>query len=219
MRRERRNVVANEPVGPYTLLRVTRGGIDPGIPGQFFMLEAPGRILPRPMSLCLAPAGELAFLIDPVGPGTRALCELGSGDELNLFGPLGNGFDLDVERPLLVGGGIGVAPFPYLSQALAAPPAVLGFRSDWHAQAAELVPNAHVCVDPTLVTDLIPSGFDVLACGPAPMLEAARGVAPQAQLAWEAPMACGYGACYGCAVEVDGELKRLCVEGPVLRAA
>ena len=219
MRRERRNVVATEPVGPYTLLRVTRGGIDPGIPGQFFMLEAPGRILPRPMSLCLAPAGELAFLIDPVGPGTRALCELGSGDELNLFGPLGNGFDLDVERPLLVGGGIGVAPFPYLSQALAAPPAVLGFRSDWHAQAAELVPNAHVCVDPTLVTDLIPSGFDVLACGPAPMLEATRGVAPEAQLAWEAPMACGYGACYGCAVEVDGELKRLCVEGPVLRAA
>jgi len=90
MRRERRNVVANEPVGPYTLLRVTRGGIDPGIPGQFFMLEAPGRILPRPMSLCLAPAGELAFLIDPVGPGTHALCELGSGDELHLFGPLGS---------------------------------------------------------------------------------------------------------------------------------
>jgi dihydroorotate dehydrogenase electron transfer subunit len=219
MRRERRSVVANEQVGPYTLLRVRRGGIDPGLPGQFFMLEAPGRLLPRPMSLCLAPIRELAFLIDPIGPGTRALCGLGPGDELHVLGPLGNGFDLDVARPLLVGGGIGIAPLPYLSERLGSPPAVLGFRSDRHAEAAALVPNAQVCVEPTLVTELIPAGLDVLACGPEPMLEAVRATAPAAQLAWEAPMACGYGACYGCAVEIDGVLKRLCVEGPVLRAA
>jgi dihydroorotate dehydrogenase electron transfer subunit len=219
MRRERLSVVANEQVGPYTLLRVRRGGIDPGLPGQFFMLEAPGRLLPRPMSLCLAPARELAFLIDAIGPGTRALCALAAGDELHVLGPLGNGFDLDVERPLLVGGGIGIAPLPYLSERLATPPAVLGFRSDWHAEAAALVPNAQVCVEPTLVTQLIPEGLDVLACGPEPMLAAVRALAPRAQLAWEAPMACGYGACYGCAVEIDGQLRRLCVEGPVLCAA
>jgi NAD(P)H-flavin reductase len=219
MRRERLSVAANEGVGPYRLLRVRRGGLDPGTPGQFFMLEAPGRLLPRPMSLCLAPPGELAFLIDAIGPGTRALCALGPGDELHVLGPLGNGFDLEVERPLLVGGGIGVAPLPYLSQALDAPPAVLGFRSEWHAEAAALVPNAQLCVEPTLVTQLIPAGLDVLACGPEPMLEAVRAVAPNAQLAWEAPMACGYGACYGCAVEIGGELKRLCVDGPVLCAA
>ena len=219
MRREPLSVVGNESVGAYTLLRVRRGGIDPGIPGQFFMLEAPGRLLPRPMSLCLAPRGELAFLIDAIGPGTRALCALPPGDDVHVLGPLGNGFDLEVERPLLVGGGIGIAPLPYLSEALGAPPAVLGFRSDWHAEAAQLVPNAQVCVDPTFVTDLIPRDLDVLACGPEPMLEAVRAVAPAAQLAWEAPMACGYGACYGCAVEIGGELKRLCVEGPVLCAA
>src|SRR6266540_2838400 len=168
VRRARLRVLANEQVGPYTLLRVERSGIEPGIPGQFFMLEAPGRLLPRPM---------------------------------------------------LVGGGIGIAPLPYLSEALGAPPAVLGFRSDRHAEAAELVPNAQACVEPTLVTQLIPVGMDVLACGPEPMLEAVRVIAPEAQLAWEAPMACGYGACYGCAVEIDGELKRLCVEGPVLMSA
>jgi NAD(P)H-flavin reductase len=201
------------------LVRVDRGGLDPGIPGQFFMLEAPGRLLPRPMSLCLAASGELGFLIDPIGPGTQALCALEPGDGLGVLGPLGNGFRLDVERPLLVGGGIGVAPLPYLSEALGRPPAVLGFRSDWHAEAAALVPSAQVCVEPTLVTQLIPAGMDVLACGPEPMLAAVRRIAPGAQLAWEAPMACGYGACYGCAVEIDGELKRLCVEGPVLHAA
>jgi NAD(P)H-flavin reductase len=214
--RERRRVVAVEPVGPYALVRLERGGLEPGIPGQFFMLEAPGRVLPRPMSLCLAPRGELAFLLDAIGPGTRALAELEAGDEIHVFGPLGNGFRLDVARPLLVGGGIGVAPLPYLAEALEQPPAVLGFRTDSHAEAAALVPNAEVVIDPVLVTDAMPTGRDVLACGPEPMLEAVRAVAPDAQLAWEAPMACGYGACYGCVVEIDGELRRLCVEGPVL---
>ena len=216
MKRERRSVVANEAVGPYTLLRVDRGSLDAGIPGQFFMLEAPDRLLPRPMSLCLAPPGELGFLIDAVGPGTRALCALRPGEAITVFGPLGNGFRLDVERPLLVGGGIGIAPFPYLSEQLDAPPAVLGFRTRAHAEAAALVPNADVVVEPTFVTDVMPGGHDVLACGPEPMLEAVRAREPTAQLAWEAPMACGYGACYGCAVEIHGSWKRLCVEGPVL---
>ena len=218
-KREPHSVTGSEQVGPYTLLRVDRGGVDPGVPGQFFMLEAPGRLLPRPMSVCLAPPGELAFLIDPIGPGTRALCSVEAGDRIGLLGPLGNGFRLDVERPLLVGGGIGVAPFPYLSKRLGGPPAVLGFRSAWHAEAAALVPNAEVVLEPTYVTEAMPAGRDVLACGPEPMLEAVRRLEPRAQLAWEAPMACGYGACYGCAVEIDGELKRLCVEGPVLAAA
>jgi dihydroorotate dehydrogenase electron transfer subunit len=218
-KRERHSVTGSEQVGPYTLLRVDRGGVDPGVPGQFFMLEAPGRLLPRPMSVCLAPPGELAFLIDPIGPGTRALCSVEAGDRIGLLGPLGNGFRLDVERPLLVGGGIGVAPFPYLSERLGRPSAVLGFRSAWHAEAAALLPNAEVVLEPTYVTEAMPAGHDVLACGPEPMLEAVRRLEPHAQLAWEAPMACGYGACYGCAVEIDGELKRLCVEGPVLAAA
>jgi dihydroorotate dehydrogenase electron transfer subunit len=215
-RRERRSVLAVEPVGPYALVRVERGGIDPGVPGQFFMLEAPGRVLPRPMSLCLAPRGELGFLLDPIGPGTTALAAVEPGDSLHVFGPLGNGFRLDVPRPLLVGGGIGMAPLPYLSEALEHPPAVLGFRSEQHAEAAVLVPNATVVIDPVLVTDAMPPDRDVLACGPEPMLEAVRALAPSAQLAWEAPMACGYGACYGCVVEIDGVLQRLCVEGPVL---
>ena len=219
MRRRLRRVAGVEPIGPYTLLRVERGDLDAGEPGQFFMLEAPGRVLPRPLSLCLTAGGELAFLIDPVGPGTRALVSAGPADRIAVLGPLGNGYRLDVERPLLVGGGIGVAPFPYLSESLRRPPAVLGFRSAEHAEAAALVPNAEIALEPMLVTELLRPGHDVLACGPAGMLEAVARLAPMAQLAWEAPMACGYGACYGCVVEVDGSLKRLCVEGPVVCAS
>jgi dihydroorotate dehydrogenase electron transfer subunit len=216
--RERVRVVTTEAIGVYTLLRVERGTLEPGTPGQFFMLEAPGRVLPRPMSLCLAPPGELAFLVDAIGPGTRALCALEPGDSIHVLGPLGNGFDLAVERPLLVGGGIGIAPLPYLSEALGNPPVVLGFRSEAHAEAATLLPQAEVAVEPRLVTDLLPADpGDVLACGPEPMLEALGALVPGAQLAWEAPMACGYGACYGCVVEIEGHYERLCVAGPVLR--
>jgi NAD(P)H-flavin reductase len=218
VRRERCRVVAVEGVGPYTLLRVARGLLEPGRPGQFFMLEAPGRLLPRAFSLCLAPARELGFLIDPIGPGTRALAALTPGEKIAILGPLGNGFRLDVRRPLLVGGGIGMAPFPYLSQALERPPALLGFRTAHHAEAATLLPGAEVVVDPVLVTDVLPSGYDVLGCGPEAMLEAVREREPAAQRASEAPMACGYGACYGCVVEIDGSLERLCLSGPVLGA-
>ena len=172
------------------------------------------------MSLCQAPPGELAFLIDPIGPGTRALCELQPGRAIHVLGPLGTGFDLDLERPLLVAGGIGIAPMPYLAEALGHPRALLGFRTERHAQAARLLPGATVVVEPRLVTDVLPDDpGDVLACGPEPMLEAVRTLVPRAQLAWEAPMACGYGACYGCVVEIRGRYRRLCVDGPVLRDA
>lgn len=220
MQRLRLGVVGAEQIGPYVLLRLERGGLEPGAPGQFFMLEAPGRVLPRPMSLCQARPGELAFLIDPIGPGTRALCALRPGEEIHALGPLGNGFDLDVERPLLVAGGIGIAPMPYLSETLGGAPAVLGFRTAFHAEAAALLPGADVVVEPRLVTELLPDDpGDVLACGPEPMLEVLRDLVPGAQLAWEAPMACGYGACFGCVVETEGHYERLCVSGPVLRAA
>lgn len=220
MRAEILRVTGSEPVGPYTLLRVRRGAVEPGRPGQFFMLHPPGHVLPRPMSLCLARSAELGFLIDPIGPGTRTLCGLVAGDALSVLGPLGNGFDLDVPRPLIVGGGIGVAPFPYVAAMLRAPRAILGFRTAHHAEAAALVPRAEVVLEPTYVTALLDENpGDVLACGPEPMLEAVRRLVPRAQLAWEAPMGCGYGACYGCVVELDGHLERLCIAGPVLRAA
>ena len=224
-RREQLIVAGNEPVGPYTLLRVARGHVDPGQPGQFFMLATRERLLPRPMSLCLAPAGELGFLIDPIGPGTRALCDTARGERITVFGPLGRGFRLDVARPIIVGGGIGMAPLPFLAERLPGAPALLGFRSPELAEASALLPGAEVVVEPTLVTEplasLLASEEDVtpLACGPEPMLRAVGALAPGAQLAWEAPMACGYGACFGCAVAVDGVLVRLCVEGPVLEAA
>ena len=180
-RRESRHVSGSERIGMYTLLRVDRGGLEAGLPGQFFMLDVPGHIVPRPFSICLAERSDLSFLINPVGPATRDLCELERGQKVGLFGPLGNGFRTDVKRPLLVGGGIGMAPLPYLSEMLGHPPAILGFRSDRYSEAASLVPGAEVVVEPRLVTALLPDDpGDVLACGPEPMLEAIRKRVPGA---------------------------------------
>ena len=127
-RREARSVTGREPVGPYILLRVERGGLDAGAPGQFFMVTPPGRLLPRPMSLCLAAAGELAFLIDVVGPGTRALAALERGDRVAVFGPLGTGFRLDGPGPQGVDQVPRVSSGPLREPLLQGPPNLLAIH-------------------------------------------------------------------------------------------
>jgi dihydroorotate dehydrogenase electron transfer subunit len=223
-------VRAVEACGAYTLLRLDRDGIDAGVPGQFFMLRADpapaDAYLPRPVSAAWADDDELAFLLDIRGPGTRALAAAGAVDVL---GPLGHGFELAPGPALLVGGGIGAAILPWLVRLIPDARVLLGFRSDAHAVCAGLVnPDATVVIEPELVTEplarLLP-GFEgtVYACGPDGMLGAVAALAAEhgvaCQLAMEAAMACGFGACYGCAVKIDGRWKRLCVEGPVVEAS
>jgi NAD(P)H-flavin reductase len=185
--------------------------------------------------------GTLDFMLEAVGPGTERLAELRPGDGLWLLGPLGNGFTppRDGRRPVLVGGGVGTAPLAIWSDALGADATVLlGFRDKRHAAGAELIPGARVATDdgsvghPGLVTDLLATQLgdfgrryeaEVYACGPPPMLEAVRALCAEhgvpAQLALEAGMACGFGACFGCVVPTRSGYVRLCVDGPVLEAA
>ena len=211
-------------------------------PGQFYMLAAAERwgggederpFLPRAFSVARAVGDELEFMLEDVGPGTGRLAELREGDGLWLLGPLGKPFGPvgDGRRPVLIGGGIGTAPLVILAEALEDPVVLLGFRGADHAHGAELLPGARVATDDGsvghhgLVTDLIPDDDDIelLACGPPQMLEAVRALAERrglrAQLALEAGMACGFGACFGCVVPTRDGFVRLCVDGPVLEAA
>ena len=218
-----------EAVGAYTLLVLRNDGGDVGRPGQFFMLSAwpepPDAYLPRALSAAWADEREIAFLVDVRGAGTRALVDAAS---VEVRGPLGTGFAIADRPALLVGGGIGAAILPWLARELPQPPrALLGFRSEAHAVCAALVSDdPTVVLDPVLVTEplgrLLPFDGVVYACGPDPMLHAVAALCAEhdveCQVAMEAAMACGYGACYGCAVQIDGVWKRLCVEGPVLAA-
>jgi dihydroorotate dehydrogenase electron transfer subunit len=248
-------VTAREQHGAYVVLRARdEAGPDPAA-GQFYMLSAACRwgggeaerpFLPRAFSVLRAigpatPDGnggvELQFLIEDVGPGTNRLAELDAGDALRIVGPLGLGFTAPAERraPLLVGGGVGIAPLAIWQDQLGQPArTLLGFRDAAHAPGAELLHGAEVATDDGsvghhgLVTELLRAELDadahrqVYACGPPPMLEAVRALCAErevpAQLALESGMACGFGACFGCVVPTRGGYVRLCVDGPVLDA-
>jgi NAD(P)H-flavin reductase len=199
--------------------------------------------LPRAFSFARAdpePAGvQLSFLLEDVGPGTHRLGELAAGDGLDLLGPLGVGFraPADGRNAVLCGGGIGAAPLLCWQEELQMTGLVLlGFRSAGHAEAAQLF-----AAPPEVVTDDGSVGRQALvveplrerleahrhavvyACGPPAMLEAVRALCADlhvpAQLAMEAGMACGFGACFGCVVPTREGYVRLCVDGPVIDAA
>jgi NAD(P)H-flavin reductase len=252
--------VGNQPTGGYRLLSaLDREGPEPE-PGQFYMLacerwgaESGRPYLPRAFSVAAARAerggARLEFLLEAVGPGTRALAALAPGEALQLTGPLGRPFS-DPSRlapgavgAILVGGGIGVAPLAMLRHRLAArgvaQRTLIGFRDAAHSGGLELFDCSEVRLASEdghrghrgYVTDLLAAllagddaaGACVYACGPPAMLEAVRAqcgdAAVTAELALEAPMACGFGSCFGCAVpRADGGYMRLCVDGPVVRA-
>jgi NAD(P)H-flavin reductase len=242
-------VTGRQQHGAYVLLTCE----DPHAPrpsaGQFYMLTAARRwgggeaerpFLPRACSVFKATAGtdELQFLLEDVGPGTRRLCELAPGDELLLLGPLGKPFAPPREGrgPLLIGGGVGIAPLAILQDQLAPDSAaLLGFRDAARAPARKLLRNVTVATDDGsagrqgLVTDLarealeVDQGVEVYACGPPGLLETVRVMCTEhdvpAQLALESGMACGFGACFGCVVPTRKGYLRLCVDGPVLDAA
>jgi NAD(P)H-flavin reductase len=244
-------VVERRLYGAYIVLRCSDPDGPPPRPGQFYMLAAASRwgggdgerpFLPRAFSVLRARrAGgtcELQFLIEDVGPGTRRLSELQAGDDLKLVGPLGVGFAPPEEdrAPLLVGGGVGIAPLAIWQDELGHDvPALLGFRDAARAEGARLLSHPRVATDDGsvghhgLVTDLLQDELDdderrlVYACGPPAMLEAVRALCAArgvpAQLALESGMACGFGACFGCVVPTKAGYVRLCVEGPVLDAA
>jgi NAD(P)H-flavin reductase len=199
--------------------------------------------LPRAFSVARRRIGESHFLLEDVGPGTNRLCELREGDGVWALGPLGKGFTPPSERrrALLVGGGVGIAPLAILQDALEAEAerevtVLLGFRDASRAEGAALLRGAQVATDDGsvghhgLLTELLSkelyrdSRAQVYACGPAPMLEAVRSMCTgrdvPAQLALEAGMACGFGACFGCAVpKRGGGYLRVCLDGPVIDAA
>jgi NAD(P)H-flavin reductase len=240
-------VTENERLGAYRVLKAAdRDGPEPAA-GQFAMLATTERwgagvderpYLPRAFSYARWHAGVAHFLLEDVGPGTHRLCELREGDGLWVLGPLGRGFTApkDARRALLVGGGVGIAPLAIWQDALGENATVLlGFRDSSHAAGATLLGEAVVSSEDGsvghrgLVTELLRGELDrdahatVYACGPPAMLEAVRSLcaalAVPAQLALEAGMACGFGACFGCVVPARMGYLRVCVDGPVVDAA
>lgn len=251
---ERVEIIGNYPIAGevYELTVACKREVEPG---QFFMLRGFSDInmLPRPISINTCTKDTLTFQYATVGKGTRELALKKSGDYLEILGPLGNGFlqeELNLphlpQRKIkiaLVAGGIGIAPFRYLSQKLAAVKSKLpadlqdnlqvdlyaGFRSEVYGITGmeEYVDHIHIatndgtCGHRGYITEILPADYDyIYACGPTVMLRSLQQQAFKGQLylSLENRMACGIGACLACSCRTTAGMKRVCKEGPVFAA-
>ena len=243
--KETAEIISNENLaeGIYSMHLSTKAS-EYALPGQFINIFSNdgSKLLPRPISICEIDknGGTLRVVYRVVGKGTAEFSKLQAGDTVEVMGPLGNGFPLEEQDAIVVGGGIGVPPMLELAKQLKGKvTAVLGYRTDDLFLADNFIDAADevifatddgtagihgTVVDAMKEKDL--SAGVIYACGPKPML---RGVAEYAAtkgikcyVSMEERMACGVGACLGCvcqSTEVDDHShvnnKRVCKDGPV----
>ena len=203
-------------------------------PGQFVNIRLDGLYLRRPISVCESEAGSLTISYKAVGKGTEQMSRMKEREKLDVLTGLGNGYDLTKagDRPLLLGGGVGVPPLVMLARKLREQgkdvTAVLGFNTmeEVFGQAAFENMGVNTIVttaDGTFgtkgfVTDAMPEDYSYFyTCGPEPMLKAVyRKTKTSGQFSFEERMGCGFGACMGCSCKTITGNKRICREGPVL---
>ncbi len=238
------SVISNDEVMPGVyLIWLESTDIEPAAqPGQFVMVRCGDYLLPRPLSIHRRTdkGDKLALLFTVMGKGTYWLSQRKTGDNIDLFGPLGNGFSIDAasRNLLLVAGGIGIAPLHFVAQEaikkgcsiklLYGTPNRYRYPEDLLPSQIELI---SVTEDGTvgrkgMVTDLLPDFVDwadqVFACGPLPMYrdiackkQGLKLEGKPVQVSLEMRMGCGLGVCYACTVKTKNGLKQVCRDGPV----
>ena len=205
--------------------------------GQFVNIKLDGFFLRRPISVCDYTAEELLIIYKVVGKGTEKMSAMEKGEQLDILTGLGNGYDLTVktERPVLIGGGVGVPPLYKLAKELKKQgkrvSVILGFNSEneifFEDEFKEIADRVLICTADGsygikgFVTDAVKDiDFDYFfTCGPEPMFKALESTIDKnisGQLSFEQRMGCGFGACMGCSCKTLTGNKRICREGPVL---
>ena len=203
-------------------------------PGQFVNIRLSGLYLRRPISVCDAENGVLTLIYKAVGEGTRQMNRMAAGEKLDVLTGLGNGYDLSRagDRPLLLGGGVGVPPLYLLAKELVragkTPRVILGFNTkdevfyeeEFRALGCDVTVTTvdGTCGTKGFVTDAMGEGYTFFyTCGPEPMLKAVyRTSKTSGQMSFERRMGCGFGACMGCSCKTLTGNKRICKEGPVM---
>ena len=224
--------MANREIAPGIFLLEVRGKFAAS-PGQFYMLRAWELDPPlfRPMSVFALEEEAISFLYEVRGRGTGILSRLSPGEELLLLGPLGRGWDPPARPLALVAGGTGIAPIHFAAQIYGGD-AFLGFRgkpylvesfADW-CRAVYVASETGEGGTKGLVTEIFrPEGYRTcFACGPEGMLRELYRLCSEAGVplfvSVEERMACGLGACLGCAILTSRGPRRVCADGPVFPA-
>lgn len=232
-------IQSNEPLTPAVYRMVLEGDTQYVTrSGQFINIELEGKFLRRPISVSDYDAKTITIIYKVVGRGTEQMRAMSAGQKLDILTGLGNGFSTENEaqRPLLVGGGVGVPPLYNLCKRLLSegkrPAVVLGFNTKDEVFYAEefkaLGEDVYVATaDGSMgikgfVTDAIREAnieFDYLyTCGPLPMLKALYdNTSVDGEYSFEERMGCGFGACMGCTCKTKYGNKRICKDGPVLK--
>ena len=204
-------------------------------PGEFVNIRISGFYLRRPISVHDIGENTVTIIYKVVGRGTEAMSRMTEGEELQVLTGLGNGYDLSLsgERPLLLGGGVGVPPLYLLAKRLIEQgkrvSVVLGFNTadevfcedEFRALGCDVtVATADGSYGVKgFVTDAMPDEYTYFyTCGPEPMLRAVfRASKTSGQFSFEERMGCGFGACMGCSCKTVTGYKRICKDGPVLK--
>ena len=233
----------NRQLTPTTWLMKLEGDVR-GIkaPGQFINIRLDGHFLRRPISICDARKDGITIIYKVLGHGTEEMTHLPEGETLDVLTGLGNGYDIDDagERPLLIGGGVGIPPLYLAARCMEhRPTIILGFNNGdeiYYVEEFEKL-GARVIVATAdgsrgvkgFVTDafrqLTEEGetfTHFYTCGPEPMLRAVyeevyEKAGVSGQMSFEERMGCGFGACMGCSTRTKNGNKRICKDGPVLR--
>ena len=203
--------------------------------GQFVNIQLDGLYLRRPISVCDYDNASLTIIYKVVGKGTEQMSKMAPGKKLDILTGLGNGYDLTLSgnRPVLLGGGVGVPPMYNLARKLKAQgkevTVILGFNTanevfyeeEFKALGCDVTVTT---VDGSrgkkgFVTDALPENYTYFyTCGPEPMLKAVyKASATSGQMSFEKRMGCGFGACMGCSCKTLTGYKRICKEGPVMK--
>lgn len=202
--------------------------------GEFINIKLDGLYLRRPISVCDADSTTVTIIYKVVGKGTQQMSEMSIGEELLVLTGLGNGYDTAVsgEKPLLLGGGVGVPPLYMLAKQLVeqgkSVSVVLGFNSKSEVFYEDEFKALGCSVRVTtadgsygtkgFVTDAMADDYTYFyTCGPEPMLKAVyKATKTSGQLSFEERMGCGFGACMGCSCKTIAGYKRICKDGPVM---
>ena len=203
--------------------------------GQFVNIQLDGMFLRRPISVCDYDEKTLTIVYKVVGKGTEAMAAMGEGVKLDILTGLGNGYDLTLagDKPVLLGGGVGVPPMYNLAKKLRAQgkevKVILGFnvKSEIFYEEEFKALGCNVTVTTVdgsygvkgFVTDALPTDYTYFyTCGPEPMLKAVyRASKTSGQMSFEERMGCGFGACMGCSCKTLTGYKRICKDGPVMK--
>lgn len=205
-------------------------------PGQFVNISIDGCYLRRPVSVCDVDGDTLTLIYKVVGKGTERLSKYAAGEKIDTLVGLGNGYDLSLsgEKPLLIGGGVGVPPMYLLAKKLVEkgvkPTVILGFNTKNEIFYEEEFKTLGATVYVTtadgsygkkgFVTDIM-KDLDYTyfyTCGPMAMFKAIEKIAKgSGEFSFEERMGCGFGACMGCSCKTKYGNKRICKDGPVLK--